>query len=77
MKEFKVQMFIDGKWCGGRMPNQGNTRVFRNKQDAINHMDALIIRWDDHRNRYNKDGRKSYPVKFRIMSRDVTEWEEV
>lgn len=84
MKEYMVQMKVanpEAKWQSARRPNNTNKRVFSNYDDAVDFMDSVIIMWDQYEEKWKKYDNSIVdnliPRKYRILKREVSEWEEV
>ena len=90
MKQFSVWMkkrsHKDGtlRWMPAHMPNQGNQRFFNSKSDAEEQKGVLERAWNEYEEKWGKlypsrDSVKTgmCPTEFKIMSRDVTEWEDI
>lgn len=78
MKEYKVQMLFNGKWISGHRPNNIHYKTSRNKEEMIKYMCEMGEAWRIYRIKLENLGydTKLTPETFRIVSREITEWEE-
>lgn len=81
-KEYRVEMFRKGKWIKGHSPNNVNARIFTDYMDAVNFHDRIITAWGEYENKVKTHfpadyDPESFPHKFRIVRREVTEWESI
>ena len=90
MKQFTVWMKRrsgkDGtiQWMPAHTPNQGKQRIFNSKADAEEQKTELETVWGNYEEKWerlypSRDPIRQgmYPKAFKIMSREVTEWEDV
>lgn len=84
MKEYMVQMKPanpEAKWQRAHKPNNANHKVFDNYMEAVEFMDRVIILWDQYEEKWKKHdegiSENLVPRKYRILKREVSEWEEV
>lgn len=81
MKEYKVQMLVDGEWKNGRHHNTGHVKTFTDKRKAMRHMDYLGRSWQEYDEWQARCIAKNSdrvvaktPTEYRLVERDVTEW---
>lgn len=84
MKEYMVQMKVanpEAKWQSAHKPNNAYHKAFDNYTDAVEFMDRVIILWDQYEEKWKKYDKgiseNLIPRKYRILKREVSEWEEV
>ena len=74
--EYKVEMKrVDSKWYNAHSPNRHGNRMFNNYMSAVEYMDRVIEAWGRYEKMFNPI-ESMIPRKFRIVKREVTEWEE-
>ena len=79
MKEYKVMMKVNDKWVNGHSPNNPATRTKRTMEEAQSHMFFIQNRWEEYRAEWGRFiwYKTPHPDAFKIVTRDVTEWEDV
>lgn len=87
MKEFSVQMVTErseslGKMAFGRFPNTGRPmRPCKTEAEAKEMMDMMRDRWSEYIAKSEASGfnlvKETLPIGWKIVSREVGEWEEV
>lgn len=78
MKEFKVEMLVKGKWVTPRIPFGGGNpgKICDNVAEANTRYLACINAWEKYKRNFPQYANNSCnPTDFRIVSREVTEWE--
>ena len=76
-KEYRIQMiFNDGTTAYGKSPGVGIpvTKIFDTRMDAQMRMDDLKKIWEREMAKHPRD---KFPVEWKILSREVSEWKEV
>lgn len=74
MKEYRIEGKIKGRWLPTGNPYYNHARIFKTKDAADDELSVIKGAWERHARIYNT---ANIPKEFRIVSRDVTEWEEV
>lgn len=77
MREYKVEMRMNGKWCRAHSPNQCLPRTFDDKEKAVEYGEMVKDMWEDLAELKKRHGgyiAEYFPKEFRIVSREVTEW---
>lgn len=74
-KEYKVEMFKKGRWTILRQPwgilPAGETKTLADARKRIVETRKL---WEDFNNRFGGKYNDTVPTKYRVLSREVTEW---
>ena len=79
MKEYKVQSLEKGKWMIARIPFGDSmvNKVFTNEAEANRCLLTCIKKWEDFKKNYPQYANDATnPTDFRIVEREVTEWED-
>ena len=75
MTEYKVQMFRYGKWQIGSIPFVGNISVTKDIETAKKSIEKAKDAWGKmERVSTNFKKERDEPTKWRILSREVSEW---